>query len=79
MTRLALYPYLVAGASLGVAYFDLYFLLVGASAVLWSLSEETAAAVRGPATVSARGARALRSGVRVLEEVRPVLRRPGRA
>jgi probable O-glycosylation ligase (exosortase A-associated) len=79
MTRLALYPYLVAGASLGVAYFDLYFLLVGASAVLWSLSEETAAAVRGPATVSARGARALRSGVRVLEEVRAVLRRPGRA
>jgi probable O-glycosylation ligase (exosortase A-associated) len=38
MTQLALYPYLVAGAFLGVAYFDLYFLLVGTTAVLHTLS-----------------------------------------
>jgi probable O-glycosylation ligase (exosortase A-associated) len=44
MTQLALYPYLVAGAFLGVAYFDLYFLLVGTSAVLHTLSLQAEAA-----------------------------------
>jgi probable O-glycosylation ligase (exosortase A-associated) len=51
MTQLALYPYLVAGAFLGVAYFDLYFLLVGTSAVLHTLSlqAETAPTAAPPA------------------------------
>jgi hypothetical protein len=51
MTQLALYPYLVAGAFLGVAYFDLYFLLVGTSAVLHTLSlqAETASTATLPA------------------------------
>ncbi len=40
MTQTALYPYLVGGAFLGVAYFDLYFLLMATSALLWSLSEQ---------------------------------------
>lgn len=52
MTQLSLYPYLVAGAFLGVAYFDLYFLLVGTSAVLHTLSlqAEAAASATPPAT-----------------------------
>ena len=78
MTRLALLPYFVSGASLGVAYFDLYFLLVGVSAVLWSLSQE-AAAEASAATAAAGGARALRSRARVLVRSRPRLPQPERA
>jgi len=44
MTELAIYPYLVAGAFLGVAYFDLYFLLVGTSILLGALSADAEAA-----------------------------------
>jgi probable O-glycosylation ligase (exosortase A-associated) len=40
MTNLSLYPYLVAGAFVGVAYFDLYFTLVAASVMLRALSDE---------------------------------------
>jgi probable O-glycosylation ligase (exosortase A-associated) len=61
MTELAIYPYLVAGAFLGVAYFDLYFLLVGTSILLGSLSAEAEAAAAvvtpGPAGVSVRTSR----------------------
>ena len=38
MTQLSLYPFLVAGAFIGVAYFDLYFLLLGTTTMLYSLS-----------------------------------------
>jgi probable O-glycosylation ligase (exosortase A-associated) len=40
MTQLCLYPFLVAGAFIGVAYFDLYFYFVGASVMLRSLSDQ---------------------------------------
>lgn len=40
MNELAFYPYLVAGAFLGVAYFDLYFLMVATGVVLGHLSVE---------------------------------------
>ena len=62
MTQLSLYPFLVAGAFITVAYFDLYFYFVAASVTLRALSDqaETALApepVRGrrtrPATPSA--------------------------
>jgi probable O-glycosylation ligase (exosortase A-associated) len=43
MTQTALYPYLAAGAFLGVAYFDLYFLLVATSAILAALSAKAEA------------------------------------
>jgi probable O-glycosylation ligase (exosortase A-associated) len=44
MTQLALYPFLIAGAFLGVAYFDLYFLLVAGGVLLGVLSQEAEAA-----------------------------------
>jgi probable O-glycosylation ligase (exosortase A-associated) len=78
MTRLALLPYFVSGASLGVAYFDLYFLLVGMSAVLWSLSQE-AASMASSAPAATGAARALSSRVRVLVKPRPRLQQPERA
>lgn len=40
MTQLSLYPYLIAGAFLGVAYFDLYFHLVSTSIMLQVLSAQ---------------------------------------
>jgi probable O-glycosylation ligase (exosortase A-associated) len=46
MTQLALWPYLIAGAFLGVAYFDLYFLLVGTGILLSQLSVEAEAVSR---------------------------------
>src|SRR5439155_197703 len=45
MTQLGLYPFMVAGAFLTVAYFDLYFAFVATSVVLRSLSEEAEKAV----------------------------------
>jgi probable O-glycosylation ligase (exosortase A-associated) len=45
MTQLGLYPFMVAGAFLTVAYFDLYFAFVATSAVLRRLSEEAEKAV----------------------------------
>jgi len=40
MTQLCLYPYLVVGAFLTVAYFDLYFYFVAASVTLRALSDQ---------------------------------------
>jgi putative inorganic carbon (HCO3(-)) transporter len=51
MTQLCLYPFLVAGAFIGVAYFDLYFFFVAASVMLGALSEQaeaTLVAAPGP-------------------------------
>ena len=45
MTELAIYPYLVAGAFLGVAYFDLYFLMIATGILLGHLSHEAEAKV----------------------------------
>jgi putative inorganic carbon (HCO3(-)) transporter len=62
MTQLCLYPFLVAGAFIGVAYFDLYFYFVAASVILRSLSNQAEKALapepvrvrrRRPATPSA--------------------------
>jgi probable O-glycosylation ligase (exosortase A-associated) len=52
MTQLSLYPFLVAGTFLGVAYFDLYFLLLGTTAALHALSRR-AEAVMVPAGAAA--------------------------
>jgi hypothetical protein len=82
MTRLGLFPYFISGASLGVAYFDLYFLMVGLSAILWSLSEEAAAAVKAAEVGEAAPGRALvpRGGSRVLVRPRRAgLQQPERA
>ena len=63
MTQLCLYPFMVAGAFITVAYFDLYFYFVAASVTLRALSDEAEKAlapepVRGrrprPAMPSAR-------------------------
>jgi len=45
MTQLGLYPFMVAGAFLTVAYFDLYFAFVATSVMLRRLSEEAEKAV----------------------------------
>lgn len=83
MTRLGLVPYLVSGASLGVAYFDLYFLMVGTSAILWSLSEQAVAEEKAaqPQTVGSRRALAPpRATARTLGRARrPGLQQPERA
>jgi len=50
MNQLAIYPFLVAGAFLSFAYFDLYFLLVGTSTILKVLSVRAAATVAETAT-----------------------------
>jgi probable O-glycosylation ligase (exosortase A-associated) len=47
MTQLCLYPFLIGGAFLGVAYFDLYFFLVASSFVLHALSAEAVRATAG--------------------------------
>ncbi|MGH7299577.1 MAG: putative O-glycosylation ligase, exosortase A system-associated, partial [Candidatus Rokuibacteriota bacterium] len=63
MSQLCLYPFLVCGAFLGVAYFDFYFLLVATSAVLGSLSakaEQEVAAPAAPAPALLRPRRAPR-------------------
>jgi len=54
MTQLALYPFLVAGAFLGVAYFDLYFHLVAIGVILKALSDQTERSVIVAATLAAR-------------------------
>jgi len=38
MTQLSLYPYLVSGTFIGVAYFELYFLLLGTTVMLHELA-----------------------------------------
>jgi probable O-glycosylation ligase (exosortase A-associated) len=70
MNQLCLYPFMVSGAFLGVAYFDLYFLLVGTSAVLWQLSANAEAAVAKAApspALAVAGGRA-----RLARRIRPV-------
>lgn len=47
MTQLSLYPFLVSGAFIGVAYFDLYYLLVATTGMLYALSQ-TAEAAEAP-------------------------------
>ena len=56
MTSLCLYPYMVAGAFIGVAYFDLYFMLVATSVILRSLSDEAEKAL-APVPSPVRSAR----------------------
>ena len=82
MTRLGLFPYFISGASLGVAYFDLYFLMVGLSAILWSLSQEAAAATKVAEVGEAAPRRALvpRGASRALVRPRQAgLQQPERA
>ncbi len=50
MNQLALYPFLVAGAFLSFAYFDLYFLLVATSTILKVLSVRAAETIAATAT-----------------------------
>ena len=52
MTQLGLYPFLVAGAFLTVAYFDLYFSFVATSVMLRTLSDQ---AEKATATEPVRG------------------------
>jgi probable O-glycosylation ligase (exosortase A-associated) len=62
MLQLSFCPFLVSGAFLGVAYFDLYFMLLGTVAVLHELSRVAEAAVvsQAPATDSPPAALRLR-------------------
>jgi putative inorganic carbon (HCO3(-)) transporter len=80
MNQLSLYPFMVSGAFLGVAYFDLYFLLVGTSAVLWELSAKAEAAVSAAATAtpSAALAKAGPRGRALRRPIRPVPNAGGR-
>jgi putative inorganic carbon (HCO3(-)) transporter len=56
MTQLCLYPFLVAGAFLTVAYFDLYFFFVASSVLLSTLSDRAAQQAVAPVPVRvARG------------------------
>ena len=57
MTQLALLPFLVAGAFLSFAYFDLYFLLVAATTILVVLSKQAEATATAGATTPALPAR----------------------
>jgi probable O-glycosylation ligase (exosortase A-associated) len=60
MNQLALYPFMVAGAFLSFAYFDLYFLMVATSTLLKVLSVRAEEAVAAPAAPPvAAGRRAL--------------------
>jgi putative inorganic carbon (HCO3(-)) transporter len=57
MTQLGLYPFMVAGAFLTVAYFDLYFAFIATSVMLRRLSEEAEKAVATePAPLAVRTA-----------------------
>jgi putative inorganic carbon (HCO3(-)) transporter len=56
MTQLCLYPFLVAGAFITVAYFDLYFYFVAASVMLRALSNQAEKAL-APEPVRVRRAR----------------------
>lgn len=53
MNQLAIYPFMIAGAFLSFAYFDLYFLLVATSTLLKVLSVRAEQAIAGAAPVSA--------------------------
>jgi probable O-glycosylation ligase (exosortase A-associated) len=73
MTQLCLYPFLVAGAFIGVAYFDLYFYFVAASVILRSLSDQAEKAMV-PEPARARRTRPAAPSARVLPARAP--RRP---
>ena len=73
MTQLCLYPYLVAGAFLTVAYFDIYFTLIASSMVLYALSAEAEQTVPAAAPAPARPARVVPVRRRALV---PVVTRP---
>ena len=73
MTQLGIYPFLVAGAFLGVAYFDLYFLFVASGILLSTIGDRVEAATPATAPAAAR----LSSGA-VLGAVTPRLRPQGR-
>lgn len=77
MAQLSLYPYLVAGAFLTVAYFDIYFTLVGSSMVLHALSANAEQAARATAPAQTPPARAVPVRRRTLPPMapRPQLRR----
>ena len=64
MTQLSLSPFMVAGAFIGVAYFDLFFFMVATTVVLQALAVQAEAATApataptealAPATIRARG------------------------
>jgi probable O-glycosylation ligase (exosortase A-associated) len=77
MTQLCLYPYLVAGAFLTVAYFDIYFNLVASCMALHALSAKAEAAVRSTAPAKTAPVRTVPARRRVPPRVapRPQLRR----
>ncbi len=56
MTQLCLYPFMVAGAFITVAYFDLYFYFIASSVTLGALSDKAEKAV-APEPVRVRRAR----------------------
>jgi probable O-glycosylation ligase (exosortase A-associated) len=62
MTRLCLYPFLVAGAFIGVAYFDLYFYFIATSVMLRSLSSQAEKAL-APEPVPVQRARRAKSSL----------------
>jgi putative inorganic carbon (HCO3(-)) transporter len=73
MTQLCLYPFLVAGAFITVAYFDLYFYFVAASVTLRSLSNQAERAL-APEPVPVRRARRAAPSIPALPA--PAPRRP---
>jgi putative inorganic carbon (hco3(-)) transporter len=70
MTQLCLYPFLVAGAFIGVAYFDLYFYFIGTSVVLRSLSAQAEKAL-APEPLQGRRARPVARSAPALPARRP--------
>ena len=77
MTQLCLYPYLVAGAFLTVAYFDIYLYMIASSMVLHALSARAEEAVQVAVPAQTRPARAIPARRRTLPAMapRPQLRR----
>lgn len=79
MTQLAMYPYLIAGAFLGVAYFDLYFLLVGMSILLQRLSGEADASPTAAQPAPSAVPSVTQTGRRRVVPIRPPHSRPRHA
>jgi probable O-glycosylation ligase (exosortase A-associated) len=73
MTQLCIYPYLVAGAFLTAAYFDIYFTLIASTMVLHALSTEAEKTARAAVPAPTRPARAVPVRRRALV---PVVTRP---
>jgi putative inorganic carbon (HCO3(-)) transporter len=75
MTQLSLYPFMVAGAFIGVAYFDLFFFMVATTAVLRGLASQAETAT-APAAVPAQAPSA--APIRARRRLAPSARlRPG--